>query len=425
MAVSYSQIREAIRAHLNPNDLQGRSTWRYYVMDVYPGYAIVEDSLESCYYRVDYTVDDKDKVTVGARTKVKVEYVPVAESLRLTEAVSKDEGGKVWDVTIIRKGWSKNPPPNDAYYGEDVLAAAAPLYEGARAYADHPTKREMQERPERSIRDLVGWYENVRVEDGRLKAELHLFETAVSWLSPILREKPDMVGLSHHALGRAKLGEAEGRTGRIVEAIAKVVSVDVVTEGAAGGSFDRQLESHRSGIDGTENREEAPDTMEWNTVTLESLRQARPDLVQQIESAARQTARTEVEQSITNLRESVTTVSTENRTLRESVAKFQAEAAITKKLAGSNLPEPARARVQALVEAAIPMKDGALDTAALDAKLTEAITSEQDYLTKVGGSPVKGAGDNTTNTTLEEAMKNVEASLDRAFGVKSEEGGTK
>jgi hypothetical protein len=424
-AVSYGQIRDAIRAYLNPpNPVTNENTYRYWVRDVYvEGYAIAEDEMAKPnevgrYIKVEYSVNDKGEVVVGAMTKVKVEYVPVTEALRLLEAKAKDPEGKVFDVSLIKKGWSKNAPPHDAYYSEPVLAAAAPLYEGAKAYADHPTETEMKDRPERSIRDLVGWYENVRVESGKLRAEFHLLESARPWLAPILIEKPDLVGLSHNAMGKTKLSEAEGRTGRVVEAIAKVNSVDVVTTPAAGGSVDKLIASARPDTINPTAPEEGTETMELKDLTLEALRQQRPDLVQRLEEAARQAAKTEADTAAQSLRESVQRSDARAANAEAAVAKITAKATLVERLSESNLPAPAKMRVKALLEAAqTPMKDGALDDEAWSTRIKEAVQAEQDYLTKLGEGAVKGAGATDTTSTLAEAVKNADAALDKAFGV--------
>jgi hypothetical protein len=316
-------------------------------------------------------------------------------------------------VSLIRPGWSAN----GYFYSADVLGAAAPLYEGVKAYRNHPSLTEMKDRPERDITDVVGWYEGVRQEsDGRLTAELHLLERA-TWLGTDLKQKPDIYGLSHDVRGKTRIGEADGRSGRVVEAIARVQSVDVVTEAAAGGCVDQLIASTRP------SPPKEDDPMDLKTLTLEALKESRPDLTKAIEDAARQAARSEAEQPLNQLRESVSAVSTENKALRESVARFQAEAVIAKKVGASNLPDAAKARVQALVESAIPLTDGALDKAALETKLQESIQSEQDYLTKIGGTGVKGAGSSdTSTTTLEESLKAVDEAFDRAFGIPTKEG---
>lgn len=341
---------------------------------------------------------------------------------RLTEAVAKDgEAGKVFEVTLIRPGWSAN----GRYYPREVLAAAAPLYERARVFADHPTATELQQRPERSVRDLVAWVEGVQVApDGSLRAELHLLESARPWLAPILRERPDLVGLSHHALGKTRIGQAEGRSGRVVEAIARVVSVDIVTEPAAGGSIDRLIASDRPDTD------EGGEIVNWDELTLEALRQHRPDLVQALEAAAKQAVKTETDQALAPLREAVQAATKENAALRESLARMEARAIIAERVSASNLPAPAKARVRQMLEAAVPMKDGALDAQALETRITEAIKAEQDYLAQVAGSPVRGAGDSGAGSgdRTMEALKKAEAALDRLFGVpepKNQNGGDK
>lgn len=453
-AVSYGQIRSAIRAALNPPDAQGRETWRYSLYDeIYPGYAIVEDNKPAPggvqYYRVDYTVDDKDRIHVGAKTPGKMVWVSIVESNgtsaggrwafeglsnprvpsagdgdaltgmdTLLEAQAADATGKVWDVTLIKPGWSRNGPPRDFYYGKEVLAEAVSLYEGAKAYADHPTETEQKERPERSVRDLVGWYEGIQpAADGSLKGQLHLYDSAVPWLAPILRERPQALGLSHNALGKARMGEAEGRKGRVVDSIGAVESVDIVTKAAAGGSVDRLVASIREG-----------DTdVDLKDLTLDQLKESRPDLVQGIEAAAKAALKSEADSALGQLREAVTRTDTDNKALRaenaqirEAQARAEARAVIAEKLGASNLPEPARARVRQILEAAaVPLKEGALDKDTFATRITEAITAEQTYLTAVTGSPVRGAGAGGADDAnrLQEAAKKAQAALDKAFDV--------
>lgn len=157
---------------------------------------------------------------------------PLLESVkRPTLPLEQAEVAGTYRVVLVRPGWSEN----GRYYSQRVLAQALALFEGAKAYADHPSQQELRDRPERSVRDIIGYYGNVKQEpDGRLTATLHLVETA-GWLRPLI--EAGLVGLSINALGHTRLGEAEGRRGQLVESIAKVTSVDVVTQAAAGGGF--------------------------------------------------------------------------------------------------------------------------------------------------------------------------------------------
>lgn len=121
---------------------------------------------------------------------------------------------------------------NGRRYLEEAIARAAPLYEGAVVYWDHPTKVPdgwpVQDRPAIA---KFGRLENVRLEEGCLWADLrynpdHLYAgTVLGWV----RSDPSMLGLSHNAVGRIREG-ADGEPE--VEEIVSVDSVDLVADPA-------------------------------------------------------------------------------------------------------------------------------------------------------------------------------------------------
>src|SRR5439155_14652751 len=74
--------------------------------------------------------------------------------------ISEADGKHIAEVTIIRAGTSKN----GNHYPSEVLQESMPLFEGARAFADHGKPGDL---PERSVRDLVGYYRYVRMEDAQ------------------------------------------------------------------------------------------------------------------------------------------------------------------------------------------------------------------------------------------------------------------
>ncbi|GEM_PF-450798 len=155
-------------------------------------------------------------------------------------------GGHVVEVTVIRAGTSSN----GNHYAAELLRDAAPLFDGARAFADHTGP---VDRRERSVRDLVGYYRRPRFDPGpgggRLRADFHLLP-GHDWLWGIIREsqrQPAICGLSIDALGEATNAEVAGRKVRLVQAIRKVNSIDVVTRPAAGGSLDRIVAGEAAG----------------------------------------------------------------------------------------------------------------------------------------------------------------------------------
>jgi len=190
------------------------------------------------------------------------------ELVDLTEATLNMDTHTIMGARLIKTGWSKN----GRYYGDGVLAQAAPLWEGAKAYADHPSRQDTKNRPERSVRDIVGVYENPRHENGATLADFRVLGEAQSWLWPLIEESAkgqrNIVGLSINALGRTVKGEAEGQKGIIVEAITHANSVDVVTEPAAGGGFDHLLMA-----------DDGWTAAVLETMALDELREARPDLI--------------------------------------------------------------------------------------------------------------------------------------------------
>lgn len=223
------------------------------------------------------THDDKGKADAQVRALYAAEDAieshgeprtsDVHEVVTLTEAELQPDTYTA-SVRLITSGWNKS---RTRYYRDQALTTAAPLWEGVKAYADHPGQAELKNRPERSVRDIVGLYENVRHTGGVTRADFRVLGAAREWLWPLIEEsvrtQRDIVGLSINALGRTVKGEAEGHKGLIVEAITHANSVDVVTEPGAGGGIEHLLMAD----DG------------WTEAVLQSLRlweiwRARPDL---------------------------------------------------------------------------------------------------------------------------------------------------
>jgi len=154
------------------------------------------------------------------------------------ELEEAEGGDRLRNVVLLAPGWSKN----GRYYSREVVARSVAHWEGTRAFLDHPSKSDERDRPERSVRDLAGYYEGARVDqDGRAVADLRLLGMHAPHVSALAREAKragrDLVGVSINAVGRMAEGEAEGRKGQIVEDITRGFSADIVTTPAAGGGF--------------------------------------------------------------------------------------------------------------------------------------------------------------------------------------------
>jgi hypothetical protein len=170
------------------------------------------------------------------------------------------------------------------YYTRECLESAVTIFEGKKIYADHPSSGEEQTRPERSVRDILGYFENVHLvvgEDDRafLEADVKLMDGQnFSWARDLMRHSvefakkfpdKDFVGLSINASGDAEeknldefLKETKipdsallkvqaakdqgAETIRVVNRIVDAISCDLVTEAGAGGKILSLIEQEKS-----------------------------------------------------------------------------------------------------------------------------------------------------------------------------------
>lgn len=157
-------------------------------------------------------------------------------------------------VCIIKRGLGNSRDRN--YYSAEAIIGAAQLFEGRKAFADHPDRMQEQTLPERSIRDVIGWYDGVKASPNgdALYGTLHVLKSA-KWLWDIIldlfdRDKLDLIGISINAEGETRPAIVSGSNVDYVTRFTKVKSADVVTEPAAGGEFLQLLESRRGAKEG-------------------------------------------------------------------------------------------------------------------------------------------------------------------------------
>lgn len=167
---------------------------------------------------------------------IQAQGIQLAESLDLSEARVDSEGRVIHNVVLIRAGRSSNRRDYPAH----VLESAVNVFEGAKAYADHPDK---PNKP-RNVRDITGWYENVRFEDGALKASRHFTPNSAGqdvWaLAEIIatgKAPATLAGLSINAVGTGKVVKTDDGDIVEVESITAALSVDDVSTPAAKGGY--------------------------------------------------------------------------------------------------------------------------------------------------------------------------------------------
>lgn len=144
-------------------------------------------------------------------------------------------------VTVLRQGLSRN----GRYFTPQALQDVAAQLDGLKAFADHPAPADTGVHQPRSVRDVVGFYREPRLEGDRVRATLHVFASA-DWLWSLVQEavamgRPDVLGLSIDSLASVRTRQQNGKTTQVVENIPVLRSCDVVTRAAAGGAFEHIL----------------------------------------------------------------------------------------------------------------------------------------------------------------------------------------
>jgi hypothetical protein len=175
-------------------------------------------------------------------------------------------------ITPIRPGPGNKK--DGFYYPAKTIreAVQSGRFDNIKMYANHPTKTQERELPERSVNDWVGvikettWDEKRNAPRSRLKVlDAGVYEK--------FKAAPEHIAYSVLGGGRARRGRVDGHDARIVESMDKVRSVDWVTEAGAGG-----------GITFAESADEEFD-MDIKELTLEQVREGNPDLFAAIREA--------------------------------------------------------------------------------------------------------------------------------------------
>jgi hypothetical protein len=161
----------------------------------------------------------------------------------------------IYEVEILTEGLGNEK--DRVFYTAQALreSASSGVFTGMQAYANHPGKDEEYNRPERDIRELVGYYRGFKFKESGsegkpcVAAELVVNQgTGVQWFVDLLESaiaaKGDGVqlcGISIDGGGIVELGEIDGQYTNICRQITEAPSADVVTKPAAGGNIVRRL----------------------------------------------------------------------------------------------------------------------------------------------------------------------------------------
>lgn len=385
----------------------------------------------------------------------------VGEALRgdrqpITEAAARSNGTVL--VKLISPGWGSS-----GYYPAAMLERDGPkvFAAGTKMYWDHPTATESHERPERSLRDLAGElvtaarWDAGHADGPGLYAESKVF-------SPFRENLPELaphIGVSIRAQGTAVQGEAEGRTGPIIDELLSAMSVDFVTEAGRGGRVLELFEAARPGHGRPTKLEEARNAGEWLEarlhlmfteiadnmfgdgrltrderialssaigVALDAFHGAVAERAAQLftrdpwheppaatvtenkeppvphtpEELAELAEAKQAREAHADLVAERDALLAEKARANEALLVVAADKAVRAELANVTLPEVTKARLAETLTANPPTSDGVLDGDALKTRVAEAVKAEVEYLSAVTGNAggVRGLGSTTDPT---------------------------
>jgi len=267
-------------------------------------------------------------------------------------------------IKLIEPGWGSS-----GFYSSDILKRDGPKAFPAdtQMFFNHQTEAEERERPEGDVTNLVGKLMTAAQYDASGPAGPGLYADAKVFrhYKEVVEEIAPDIGVSIRAMGKAEPGEAEDRTGMIINEITYGKSVDYVTAAGAGGKVVELFEAARN-----RNKED-----ERSTVVDEKEAQV--------------------------LRDANEALTAENATLKIDLARLQeaallmeTKAVATDTLAAIEMPDIMRSRLVEQLAAKPVLKEGALDCDAFVAEVKKAAAAEIEYMTKAtGGGHIKGMGD--------------------------------
>lgn len=224
-----------------------------------PGLALIskwEDFEKSPEYQayMDKHSEANSASALGALERPQKPIESKGTTLQLGVRFLESEGGpndatREVPVLIIKEGMGNQVDRH--FYSGELLARVSGLFNGVKAYADHPSKSEEKDRPERSVREVVGYYHSARIVtiEGKkaIAATLKIIEgAAYEWAWNLVKEAAafskkfsdkELVGISINAWGASHAVDGAEGVVNMVDDLTEVQSADIVTQAGAGGGF--------------------------------------------------------------------------------------------------------------------------------------------------------------------------------------------
>lgn len=303
-----------------------------------------------------------------------------------------------------------------AYYTEEVLRNAGPAfkkrwdekkggYVGGLVFIDHPGKSERKDRPERSLRDLIGPIVGTPRYEANGKAGPGLYGDVrvASYWRPLVEEQGDTMGVSIRASGKVSEAQIDGKRTLVAEKFNPGAEFDFVTRSGRGGRAAMPLfEAAQTAAEG-----KIQDWMEHTEFTeMDSGRSEEERFLDYLENGQEGTMPDkEVQEQLTEAQGQVATLTTErdrlladNAKMAEAIALRDARDKITEAVNDKKyekLPDVTKERLIESLTKSAPMKEGKLDEEALTKLVEDAIKVEVEYVESLTAKKpgVRGMGE--------------------------------
>lgn len=366
----------------------------------------VKRKIRNEYGKLDVAAEDMPKwVKESAEVR---DYIHESIEIPVAEVTAANIAKGILPIRIIKPGFNAT---KERHYGDNAVRDTVKVFEGAKQYANHASKSEEKDRPERDIRDWVATLENVHVsaKDGGAygNARIH-----AGWFKDMVQGLYEAgtlnkLGVSINTVGKGSRQKIDGVDTFAVESLIDYPfkSVDYVTEAGAGG---------QAGV----KESVGANTVDAYLIDLAKLKEVRPDLIKEVESEylvknkLEGNKKVELEEQVKTQETKINDLTKENGELKGQIteaakakAKADAQAQIKEAVAKAMLPEAAKARILDQFKEAVT-GDG------VDA----AVKAETDYIAKLTESgKVKNLGATTstpdkTKAGLKESYKRMGAS---------------
>jgi hypothetical protein len=334
--------------------------------------------------------------------------------MRIVEAEAQT--GRAWDVTIM--GPTPKQPlvtlngrelimsANGRFYAVEGLRQSVPLWEGVKVYDNHLTDDEFRRKAgmRSFLSEGVGVLTNPYFDESRksLCARLNVVDprAAEKFLGTLRAGVLQHIGLSADSQpipGRSVI--YEGREWPVMEGFARVASVDVVSEPAAGGAFNRLLETRQP------NPQEEQMDEELKTFVVQAVADAlaakQAEEAKAAEAKAEADAKEAAEKAAAEAKAKADAEDAEKdkdktEALEQKVALLESSQMLDKRLAEARLPAHLDGMIRGLFSGKV-IKAEELEEAVKRAKEAQAVEDPS-------GNP-KGAGDASVRMGMNERDK--------------------